>query len=131
MQPTELRHFKDVLHAILDSAEDMLGRRDEIAVENAPDALDRIQGATERELAICRIESDFSRLQSVRTALQRIAEGTYGTCFRCEREIAPKRLKAVPWASYCLACQTSADSQRRGIGHEVMGGMLGLAQRGA
>ena len=131
MQATELRHFKEVLHAILNNAEDMLQRRDEIAVENAPDALDRIQGATDRELAICRIESDFSRLQSVRTALQRIAEGTYGTCVRCECEIVPKRLKAVPWASYCLACQTSADSQRRGMDHEEIGGVLGLAQRGA
>ena len=131
MQPTELRHFKEVLRGILDSAEDMLRRRDEIAVENAPDALDRIQGATDRELAICRIESDFSRLQSVRTALQRIADGTYGTCFRCEREIAPKRLKAVPWAAYCLACQTSADTQRRGTTYEEVAGVLGLAQRGA
>jgi DnaK suppressor protein len=67
----------------------------------------------------------------VRTALQRIADGTYGTCFRCEREIAPKRLKALPWAAYCLACQTSADSHRRGMDHEEIAGVLGLAQRGA
>jgi DnaK suppressor protein len=126
MQHTELRHFKEVLHAILDGTEDTLRRRDEIAVENAPDSLDRIQGATEREMAIRRIESDFSRVQSVRTALQRIAEGTYGTCFRCECEIAPKRLKAVPWTSYCLDCQTSADRQRKGSNHEELAGMLRL-----
>ena len=126
MQPTELRHFKEVLHAILDGTEDILRRRDEIAVENVPDSLDRIQGATEREMAIRRIESDFSRVQSVRTALQRIADGTYGTCFRCECEIAPKRLKAVPWASYCLECQTSADHQRRGSDHQEVAGMMHL-----
>ena len=124
MQHTELRHFKEVLHAILDGTEDILRRRDEIAVENVPDSLDRIQGATEREMAIRRIESDFSRVQSVRTALQRIADGTYGTCFRCECEIAPKRLKAVPWASYCLECQTSADRLSREAGQHEAAAMM-------
>ncbi len=126
MQHTELRHFKEVLHAILDGTEDILRRRDEIAVENVPDSLDRIQGATEREMAIRRIESDFSRVQSVRTALQRIADGTYGTCFRCECEIAPKRLKAVPWASYCLECQASADRLSRKTGQQEAAGMMHL-----
>ena len=126
MQHTELRHFKEVLHAILDGTEDILRRRDEIAVEIVPDSLDRIQGATEREMAIRRIESDFSRVQSVRTALQRIADGTYGTCFRCECEIATKRLKAVPWTSYCLECQTSADRQLRGSNHQEVAGMMRL-----
>jgi DnaK suppressor protein len=124
MQRAELRHFQNALHAILDGTDDTLRRRDEIAIENAPDSLDRIQGATEREMAIRRIESDFSRVQSVRKALQRIADGTYGTCFRCECEIASKRLKAVPWASYCLECQNSADSQRRGFEHEELVGAL-------
>jgi DnaK suppressor protein len=111
MQRSALRHFEQVLHAILDGTEDALLKRDDIAIENTADALDCIQRATERDLAICRIESDFGRLQSVRTALQRIADGTYGTCFRCECEIAEKRLKAVPWTSYCLACQDSADGR--------------------
>jgi RNA polymerase-binding transcription factor len=112
MQRSALRHFEQVLHTILDGTEDALLKRDDIAIESDPDALDCIQRATERDLAICRIESDFGRLQSVRTALQRIVEGTYGICFRCECEIAEKRLNAVPWTSYCLACQDSADGRR-------------------
>ena len=70
MHRSELRHFEQVLQTILDGTEDALLKRDDIAIENAPDALDCIQRATERDLAICRIESDFGRLQSVRTALQ-------------------------------------------------------------
>ena len=126
MKHTELRYFKEVLHAILDGTEDTLRRRDEIAVETVPDSLDRIQGATDRDMAIRRIESDFSRIQSVRTALQRIADGTYGICFRCESEIAPKRLKAVPWASYCLECQTSADGQSTRSDHQEVAGVMRL-----
>jgi DnaK suppressor protein len=129
MQRSALKHFEQVLHAILDGTEDALLKRDDIAVENAPDALDCIQRATERDLAICRIESDFGRLQSVRTALQRIAEGTYGICFRCECEIAEKRLKAVPWASYCLECQDSADSRRGNIPRMELAGVASGSPR--
>lgn len=129
MQRSELRHFEQVLHAILDGTEDALLKRDDIAVEHTADALDSIQRATERDLAICRIESDFGRLQSVRTALQRIAEGTYGICFRCEREIAEKRLKAVPWTSYCLACQDSADTRGRNFTHMELAGVASAPQR--
>jgi DnaK suppressor protein len=123
MQRSALRHFEQVLYAILDGTEDALLKRDDIAIENAPDALDCIQRATERDLAICRIESDFGRLQSVRTALQRIADGSYGICSRCECEIAEKRLKAVPWTSYCLVCQDSADARRGDYPHMELAGV--------
>jgi DnaK suppressor protein len=97
---------------MLDCAVEASRSLDEIAIENAPDSIDRIQCATEREMAIRRIELDFSKVQSVRSALRRIAEGTYGTCFRCDEDIPVKRLKAVPWASYCVECQDSADGEK-------------------
>jgi DnaK suppressor protein len=126
MHNAELKHFKAALHAMLDGTEATLRRRDEIAVENAPDSLDRIQGATERELATRRIESDFTLQQSVRTALLRIAEGSYGICFRCEIEIPVKRLRAVPWAAYCLECQNSADRQTMGSDKGELAGVFHL-----
>ncbi len=49
------------------------------------------------------------RLQAVRHALQRIEAGTYGTCERCGEEIDFARLKAVPDAGLCMACQTMAE----------------------
>jgi RNA polymerase-binding transcription factor DksA len=30
----------------------------------------------------------------------------------CEEEISDKRLRAVPWASYCIRCQEAADKER-------------------
>ena len=129
MHRSELRHFEQVLQTILDGTEDALLKRDDIAIENAPDALDCIQRATERDLAICRIESDFGRLQSVKTALERIAEGTYGTCFRCECEIAEKRLRAVPWTSYCLSCQDSADGRKGNYPRMELAGVASASPR--
>ena len=48
-------------------------------------------------------------LRRVRSALTRMAGGTYGACLRCEVEINGKRLVAVPWTAYCIKCQEAAD----------------------
>lgn len=48
-------------------------------------------------------------LAQVRAALQRIEDGTYGTCIDCDRPIEPARLEAVPWTPYCRADQEKHD----------------------
>ncbi|MBV9405102.1 MAG: TraR/DksA C4-type zinc finger protein, partial [Acidobacteriaceae bacterium] len=48
-------------------------------------------------------------LSQVRTALERIADGTYGTCLDCGQPIEPARLEAIPWAQYCRAHQEKHD----------------------
>jgi DnaK suppressor protein len=45
---------------------------------------------------------------SVRRALQRIEDGTYGECVRCGAEIAPARLAARPEAALCITCASAA-----------------------
>ena len=34
-----------------------------------------------------------------------MAKGTYGECEGCGEEISAARLKALPWARYCVTCQ--------------------------
>jgi RNA polymerase-binding transcription factor DksA len=43
-------------------------------------------------------------IASVRRALERIANGTYGKCVRCGVDIAPARLDARPEAALCIDC---------------------------
>ena len=83
--------------------------REGIAIEKSPDALDEVQHASERELAIRNLDRESHLLRNVRGALRRMADGSYGTCLHCEEEISPKRLDAVPWAAYCIRCQEMAD----------------------
>jgi RNA polymerase-binding protein DksA len=45
------------------------------------------------------------QLELVDGALERLDGGTYGTCLRCGRPIAPERLEALPWAAHCIDCQ--------------------------
>ena len=88
-------------------------RREELAEGNALDPFDVVQRAAEREVTVRRIESDFNRLQDIRQALDRLKDGSYGSCICCHREIGIKRLRSVPWAAYCTTCQESADREDR------------------
>jgi DnaK suppressor protein len=48
---------------------------------------------------------DCAQLRLVDEALDRLRSGHYGTCLACEEAISAKRLRALPWARYCIRCQ--------------------------
>src|SRR5690349_17890968 len=48
---------------------------------------------------------EYLQLRQIQEALDRLQLGEYGICVSCDSDIAPKRLKALPWARYCVACQ--------------------------
>lgn len=47
-----------------------------------------------------------AQLASVRSALERIRNGTYGVCVRCGVQIPSERLEYLPDTPYCTACNT-------------------------
>ena len=49
------------------------------------------------------------QLELVDAALARLDAGTFGTCLRCDKAIAPARLEALPWAAHCIDCQAVVD----------------------
>jgi DnaK suppressor protein len=48
---------------------------------------------------------DYRQLRLVNEALDRLEAGDYGVCLSCDQPIAEKRLRALPWARYCVVCQ--------------------------
>jgi DnaK suppressor protein len=109
MTKTELNKYKALLEAKQAELAGGLRNREGIAIEKTADALDEVQLAGERELAIRNLDRESNLLRSVRAALGRMADGSYGTCLHCEEDISPKRLNAVPWTAYCIKCQEAAD----------------------
>ena len=109
MTKTELKTFRRALENRRTELGNGNRNREALAIETSPDELDRIQHATEREMAIDNLERQSNRLREVRAALRRIDAGTFGICVGCEETINPKRLAAVPWASSCIVCQEAAD----------------------
>jgi DnaK suppressor protein len=51
---------------------------------------------------------DYTQLRLVDEALDRLESGDYGVCQACEAPIPPKRLRALPWARYCVPCQETS-----------------------
>ena len=79
-----------------DLAEPLNADSSEQAIEMEDDASLEGQGALiAKEIA------------SVKRALARIEDGTYGECVRCGEDIAPARLEARPEAALCIDCARS------------------------
>jgi DnaK suppressor protein len=112
MTKVELQKFKQILETKKDELERIVRNRDGITIEKSADALDEVQHASERELAIRNLDRESNLLRNVRSALRRIADGSFGTCLHCEEDISPRRMAAVPWAPFCIQCQEQADRQR-------------------
>ena len=65
----------------------------------------------QRDLALR--DRAVQHLAQVDAALVRLADGTFGRCIRCGRDIAAARLEALPWAANCIGCQTAVDRGQR------------------
>ena len=69
---------------------------------------------------------DYLQLRMIEAALDRLDSGDYGICQACEEPMPAKRLKALPWARYCVGCQESIgadteDQDRRGTPRLAVG----------
>jgi DnaK suppressor protein len=110
---TERIGFQEILERKEAELVQVLRKRDGIAIETSPDQMDEIQYASERDLAIQNVDHESGVLRQVKAALQRIHDGSFGTCIECDWAISPKRLAAVPWAPRCIQCQEAADRDRQ------------------
>jgi len=85
--------------------------REDIRIEHTAEDLERLQQHLDREVVIRNLDRTARQLKEVEAALGRIEDETYGVCLLCEEPISEKRLKAVPWAAYCIGCQERAESE--------------------
>ena len=109
MNRSEIERYRAMLEAKKTEFSFGLRSWEDIAIEKTADQLDEVQFAGERELAIRNSDRESRLLQSIRSALARMEDGSYGVCLQCDTQINPKRLSAVPWAAYCVRCQEEAD----------------------
>jgi len=63
------------------------------------------------------ITTQTESLWQVENALQRMRDGSFGICPKCEETIAPKRLSAVPWAEHCIKCEPTNGSKQLATNH--------------
>lgn len=58
----------------------------------------------EQEFTLSLMESEEDLLEKIETSLERLEEGTYGTCEECGTRIPKTRLNAIPYADLCVRC---------------------------
>ncbi len=64
----------------------------------------------ERDLALS--AQARAAVDEIDRALTKLDAGTYGVCERCGEPIKRARLKALPYASLCIACKSGGLSRR-------------------
>jgi RNA polymerase-binding transcription factor DksA len=69
---------------------------------------DAAAATAERTEVIGLVESVKTMLDNVDAALERVAEGTYGTCAECGKKISRARIEFRPESIYCVDCKAKS-----------------------
>ena len=100
--------------AVLKEVEDLLARRrmtqGTLREESVADAGDMALQDANADQQMSLIESRDRVRQQLDQALRKLDEGTYGVCEDCGGHINEARLKVLPFAQRCVACQEKAET---------------------
>lgn len=117
----EVEHFKEVLllkrREILGDVNEM---KDEALKQSRLDATGDLSSMPihmadlgtdnyEQEFALELMDSERKMIRQIDEALMRIEEGGYGICEGTNKPIKKARLKAKPWAKYCVSFATKLE----------------------
>jgi DnaK suppressor protein len=75
----------------------------------AVDDTEQAEADVQEDIEVALIQMKGEALQRVRDALVRLEAGNYGDCVDCHGEIAAGRLRAVPFAVRCAACEEARE----------------------
>jgi len=100
-----------VIDEIRDATEEVAERiQAQGEISNLPThTADRDSEGLDEEITLETSREDL--LYAIDEALERIAEGTYGTCVDCGAEIPEERLKVLPYAIRCVPCAEKQENE--------------------
>lgn len=75
------------------------------ATDAGQDVADLAYDYEYRSHQAARLSKLENQITEVERALQRINDGAYGVCTNCGKAINPERLRALPYAEFCIDCQ--------------------------
>jgi DnaK suppressor protein len=100
--------LSSAIHESMDSTRDDDQRRDMFKDPYGSASLTH-----DDEVAATMMDRRARQLEEVDRALEDIEAGRYGVCRECGEPIAAGRLKVMPFATRCVACQASLEAERR------------------
>ena len=81
----------------------------EIVGGDVGDEADQAGMNIERELQFELSDNGRTTLDQIEGALRKMEKGTFGQCEQCRLPIEIARIKALPFARYCIQCQNTSE----------------------
>jgi DnaK suppressor protein len=113
MKLSEQERFRPTVEQRIRDVRDQLAFVDETAKPITPDAaigrLSRVDAMQMQQMSMEVRRQREALLSRLERAQKLLDEGEFGTCPKCEEDIAIKRLKAMPDAIFCFDCASSME----------------------
>jgi DnaK suppressor protein len=114
---TEIQSLRELLNhernLALAKVREYRTAQEEDALPPPSDELDSARALADVETHASLIEHNEERLRAIDFAFNMLEQGRYGQCAQCGKEIPLERLKVVPFAGYCVDCQSKRNHARR------------------
>ena len=108
MTPEQLDSIKNAIDSRIKELTSILGTETEDTKPIEPDVsigrLSRLDSMQMQQMALEQRRRQEAELQKLNDAIQRMEDGSYGTCMMCRQPSAPARLEAQPDAILCIQC---------------------------
>ena len=103
------KRFQEILEKKRDDILRMVTHNEDKLGSEVGDEADVASQTFERELLLEMEDSERVILDDIEAALRKIEKGEFGFCESCRKPISAPRIKAMPWARYCISCQARAE----------------------
>ncbi len=116
MKPEFVEKMKNKLTVQRNEILDSLSKKNEefkslVKTVESGDDCDIASDAIDRTLLDSLGQQDMNRLNLINNALSRIAQGKYGVCIGCGKDIPIARLESLPWTGMCVDCKSKSERQ--------------------
>jgi DnaK suppressor protein len=109
MEKDRLEYFRKKLlkqrQAILDKSKKLKEDSYTLGTDGIQDMADAASNAYNADILMSLSDNDRNMVKEIDSALDKIANESYGICEECEEPINEKRLEANPVARYCITCK--------------------------
>lgn len=104
---TELKEIKKHLLQLKEEATERLKNKKDMDMPEAEvgDPIDDATRSLDKEILFELSGNAHNTIEQIEAALRKMDKGIYGTCEYCRQPIPKKRIKALPFARYCVNCQ--------------------------
>ena len=106
-----LKKEEDLLTKLRNEIRQKINKGVELKASQGSDSADLSAFNSDTSLSISFAGQYARSLREINQALKKVKERTYGVCEECGEKIPQGRLKALPFALFCVPCQSTREEE--------------------